>query len=190
MKQTTFLLWALPLVAGCFSAGPVRQAPVNWTIEMRAAPVTAAAEAKWGVARLSQVAVRAPFDGTHLAVRRRDGSIAFDPANVFAAAPSALLRGAAQDAAAASGLFARVVPATSAAGTKTLIEVMVDELALDCRVEGARIATVVLTVTLVDARDVVAVASGEGTMPAGGGDYSAAFSSAFAAAMAEALKKL
>ena len=57
-------------------------------------------------------------------------------------------------------------------------------------VEGARIATVALTVTLVDARDVVAVASGEGTMPAGGGDYSAAFSSAFAAAMAEALKKL
>ncbi len=190
MRRIKLLIWALPLVAGCFSAGPARKAPVNWTIEMRAAPVTAEAAAKWGVARLSQVAVRAPFDSTHLAVLRRDGSLAFDPANVFAAAPSALLRGAAQDAAAASGLFVCVVPATSAAGTKTLIEVTVDELALDCRVEGARIATVALTVTLVDARDVVAVASGEGTKPAGAGDYSAAFSAAFAEAMAAALKKL
>lgn len=190
MRRIKLLIWALPLVAGCFSAGPARKAPVNWTIALDATPVTAAAEPTWNVARLAQVTVRAPFDSTHLAVLRKDGSLAFDPANVFAAAPSALLRGAAQDAAAASGRFARVVPPTSAAATQTLIEVTVNRLALDCRVEGTRIATVALTVTLLDARAVAAVASGEGTKPAGAGDYSAAFSAAFAEAMAAALKKL
>ena len=78
----------------------------------------------------------------------------------------------------------------SSASTKTLLEVTVNRLALDCRVAGARLATVELTVTLVDTRTVVAVASGEGTAPTGTGDYSAAFSSAFTAAMTAALKRL
>ena len=190
MKPVQTLAVLLPLVAGCFSAGPRPQAPVNWTIETRAVPVVAAVEPKWGVTRLAQVAVRAPYDGAHLAVLRADGSIAFDPANAFASAPSALLRGAAQDAAESSGLFARVVGPASSASTKTLLAVTVNRLALDCRVAGARLAIVELTVTLVDARTVVAVASGEGTAPTGTGDYSAAFSSAFTAAMTAALKRL
>ena len=126
-----------------------------------AVAVVAAVEPKWGVTRLAQVAVRAPYDGAHPAVLRADGWVACDPANAFASAPSALLRGAAQDAAESSGLFARVVGPASSASTKTLLEVTVNRLALDCRGADARLATVALTVRRLFRRVLVCLHGGD-----------------------------
>lgn len=181
-------LCAVLALTGCLSSAP--KAPVNWTVEPSAAAVPRVQSQKYGTVRVAQVAVRAPYDGLRLAVLRRDGSVAFDPFNSFASSPSALLRGAAQDVAAASGLFGCVLHQTSSAAAPHVLEVTVTRLALDCRVEGSRIATVELAATLVGGRDVVGVARGAGTSPAGAGDYTAAFSSAFTSAMSEALSKL
>lgn len=170
------------------SAAP--KAPANWTIEPRAASVFSAAAAKWGTVRLASVSVRAPYDGQRLAVLRADGSIAFDAFNTFAAAPAALLRGAARDIAEGSGLFTRVVPATSSAAAPHSLEIGVTRLALDCRTEGARRAMCEITVLLLSGRDIVGAARGVGEMPAGAGNYSEAFSAAFTAALSEALGKL
>jgi len=181
-------LCAVPAIAGCLSGAP--KASVNWTVEPSASAVARAQAPKYGAVRVAQVQVRAPYDGLRLAVLRRDGSVAFDAFNSFAASPSALLRGAAQDVAEASGVFGCVLHQTSSAAAPHVLEVTVTRLALDCRVEGARIATVELAATLVGGRDVVGVARGAGTFPAGSGDYTAAFSAAFSAAMSEALGKL
>ena len=179
---------AVPALAGCLSSAP--KAPVNWTIEPVAATVPRVQAQKYGAVRVAQVSVRAPYDGLRLAVLRRDGSVAFDSFNSFASSPSALLRGAAQDVAEASGLFKEVVHQSSSAAAPHVLEVTVTRLALDCRVEGARVATVELTVCLVGGREVVGTARGAGTTPAGSGDYTAAFSSAFTSAMSDALRKL
>jgi len=181
-------LCAVPALAGCLSSAP--KAPVNWTVEPVATAVERAQAQKYGAVRVAQVSVRAPYDGLRLAVLRRDGSVAFDPFNSFASSPSALLRGAAHDVAEASGLFGCVLHQASSAAAPFVLEVTVTRLALDCRVEGSRTASVELTATLVGGRDVVDVARGAGTSPAGAGDYTAAFSSAFTSAMSEALRKL
>lgn len=178
----------LALVAGCLGSAP--QAPVNWTIETEAKSVAKAAEAKFGVVRVSQVVVRAPYDGVRLAVLRRDGSIAFDPFNAFASTPSLLLKGAACDVVAGSGLFSGVVAAGSSASAANALEITVTRLALDCKVDGARNAVVEVSATLLAGREVASVAKGAGSMPSGDGDYSAAFSAAFTKALSEALLKL
>ena len=103
MKPVQLLAVLLPLVAGCFSAGPRPQAPVNWTIETRAVPVVAAVEPKWGVTRLAQVAVRAPYDGAHLAVLRAAASCAVGAANRSDSERCGVWRGAVQGAAVSSG---------------------------------------------------------------------------------------
>ena len=174
------------LVAGCLSSGP--RPAVNWTVE--SLPVTAAAAPKWGVVRVAQVNVRAPYDGVRFAVLRPDGSIAFDAYNAFAASPAAILRGTACDIMAASGLFTRVLPSSSAAAADVSVEITVERLAVDCRVKGARHAVVSLAVRLLKGREVVSSATGEGSLPAAAGGYTAAFSSAFNRALSEALKRL
>ena len=178
----------LPLLAGCLGSAP--QAPVNWTIETEATSVTRATAAKFGVVRVSQVVVRAPYDGVRLAVLRRDGSIAFDPFNAFASTPSLLLKGAACDVVAGSGLFSGVLAAGSSASAANSLEITVTRLALDCKVDGARNAVVEVSAVLLAGREIVAVVKGAGSMPSGDGNYSAAFSSAFTKALSEALQKL
>ena len=63
-------------------------------------------------------------------------------------------------------------------------------LALDCRAEGRREASVALVMTLVRGRSVVASSKAEASAPLEGGNFSAAFSRAFGDAALAALKSL
>lgn len=189
--------------AGCISPAPPPAA--NWAVEfwrakelggvetqgiaapVEDAPANAASARK--TARIAAVTVRAPYDGMRIAVLRDDGTIAFDPYNSFASAPSSMLRGAAQDCAEASGLFERVLPANSFAAADLSLEIVVTKLALDCRKDGRRDACVALALLAADGREALADAEGAGRASAGDGDYSAAFSRAFAKAMKDALGK-
>ena len=111
--------------------------------------------------------VRSPYDGCRLVVARPDGSLAFDSFNAFAASPPQLLKGPVLDALAASGRFKAVVGPSSST--------VVDGISL----------------TLLGAsREIVGRATGVGVADAADGKYTAAFSSAFDAAMAEALAAL
>ena len=188
MKITSLFAAVLPLTAGCLGSAP--RAAVNWTIEAEPAKVVAAETAKWGAVRVTQVNVRAPYDGTRFVILRANGSVAYDSYNTFAASPSALLRGVCHDTLAASGLFKQVLPSASAAAAELAIEVSVERLAIDCRERDSRTASVALSVRLVKDRAVIGSAVGEGTCPAAGGAYTAAFSSAFNRALSEALKLL
>ncbi|MDY3229147.1 MAG: hypothetical protein SOW92_05785 [Kiritimatiellia bacterium] len=188
MKKRLSLLALAAVLTGCMSPAP--KAPSCWTVALDPVPIFAAATPKFGVTRLSQVTVRAPFDGSRLAVLRHDGSIAFDPFNSFAAQPAALLRGTAQDVLAASGLFRQVLHGTSTAQASLGVEIVVTRLALDCTKKGARKAVVGLTLVMMDGRSVTASCVGEGSAKADDGNFSAAFSSAFTAALAGALSKL
>ena len=162
---------------------------MEWRPE-RAFAAPGAAKAAAPTVRLAQVGVRAPFDGRQFAVLRPDGSVAFDPFNAFAAHPAALIRGAAEDALAASGAFSHVVAANSPASARFELEVSVTRLALDCTAEGRRDAVVSLSCALIEGRRAVAAAHGEGASPTADGDYSAAFSRAFSSAVASAVAAL
>lgn len=170
---------------GCFSTGV--KTPKNWVVEWRRATMPVGGEKqKYGTARLSSVVVRAPYDTTRLAVLRADGTVAFDPYNIFAASPAIVMRGAAEDVLRASGVFGRVVPAASQASADVVVEVVVTTLALDCREEGKREALVTLNATLLDGRKIISSVSCEGRAATTSGDFSAAFSLAFAQALTRA----
>ena len=79
-----------------------------------------------------------------------------------------------------------VVSATS----DLAMEIVVTRLALDCRAEGRRDASVALAVALVGGRSVVSTARGEASAPVGEGDFSAAFSKAFEEALLGAVRSL
>lgn len=187
MRLTVALLGAVAL-AGCLSPAP--KAPVSWTVSIAGAKGAAVMERKWDVVRVSRVEVRAPYDGRSLAVLRPDGSLAFDSFNAFAATPASILVGAAVDALSASGAAASVIGPHSIASAQMSMEVTVTRLALDCRKDGARDASVALSIALLDGRRLVSVAEAEGGAATPDGNYSAAFSSAFGKAFAEALKRL
>lgn len=175
--------------AGCLGTGP--KAPANWTIEIARAGAAAPAGGSGAglpAVRVASVGVRPPYDGTRLAVLRPDGSIAFDSFNVFAAPPAQILRGTVQDALEAAG--AQTVAANSQAQAAASVEAVVTRIALDCREKDRRDAVVELTLALVEGRRVKASAKGEGRAGTDGGDYSAAFSRAFASAMEAAVQKL
>ena len=189
-KRVLFILAAATLAAGCL--GPAPKAPTYWTVGPIEAKVVCADEPKWEAVRLSRLEVRAPYDAQRLAVLRPDGTIAFDPENSFAAAPAALLGGAAFDVLSASGMASSAVAAHSAATGANLLEVTVTRFALDCRMSGSRKALVALTAVLVDGRKgrVLSATRAEASEDAAHGNYTSAFSSAFAKAMADALKDL
>jgi len=187
MNTKLIPLLLFPLFVGCVSSAPV--APVNWTIAFGRADASAKFERFGDSVRISTVDVRAPYAGQRLAVLRKDGTIAFDNFNAFAGSPSLLIRGAAFDAVQASGMFDKVLPSGTAAKTEYTIEIVVTELALDCRTEGKRTARVEFALLLLRERDIVATAFGAGGAEAGG-DYSVAFSTAFARAMNDALGKI
>ena len=117
-------------------------------------------------ARVASVAVCAPYGGQRIAVLRPNGSIAFDPSNSFAASPSAILKDA---------LVSR--------GGRGAVTVR--RLALDCRAKGRRSALVELEMSLGER-----TAKGEASVPTPDGNYTAAFSSAFSRAFAQARKEL
>lgn len=178
----------LPLIAltGCLS--PIKPPEVSeWTLH----PETLADRvntAKYGVTRLSSVQVRSPYDVRSFAVLRADSSFAFDPYNHFAAIPSQLLKGVAQDELAASGRFEAVVASTSVASASHVLELTVTDLRLDCSAateeNPSQIATVALSALVLDRdRKIVASGSGSGNSSVEDGDFGTAFSKAFAAAV-------
>ena len=189
-----FAFASLLALAGCLTTSAPSVA--TWTVEFASEVASSAASAvpkegaPRGSVRVSQVAVRAPYDAKSIAVLRANGSLAFDPYNQFAALPSALLKGAFQDALQTCGDFPTSVAATSRLATDLAAELTVTRLALDCRAEGTRAAVVELTILLVKDRALYASAQGAGVADAADGDYSKAFSKAFSQAVAEAAKKL
>jgi len=188
MKIRLLPLAVLPVLAGCLSPAP--KAPTNWTIDFERAAPCAKLAPLGGSVRISSVDVRAPYSGQRLAVLRPDGTVAFDAFNVFASSPSQLLSGAAVDVVRASGRFDDVLPIGTVAKTQYAMEIVVTQLALDCRGEGARTARVACTLLLLRDRVALAGVCGAGAEETSAGDYSAAFSTAFARAMADALGKL
>ena len=178
---------ALPMVSGCLSSSV--QPVSRWTIDYRAGGKYAAA-VRYGVARVSQVSVRAPYDGDGMSVLRADGSVAADAYNLFAASPSQLLRGVVFDALSASGLFAFVVNGSSAVASDVSVELLVTRLALDCRGDGdaGRAARAEIVLRLVEPRGKLMKALvAAGTADAADGNYGRAFSAAVSRALEKAL---
>ena len=185
-------LWtvaALALAAGgCL--GPVEVSRSAWVVESVVKPHAAVAPLFEGDVKVMSVSVRPPYDGERIAVLRPDGTVAFDPLNVFAASPARMLAGPAADGLFSAGLFGRAFTAYSSAKTRYGLDMEVSKLALDCRDKGSRTATVELSATLLDGRECVAVGFGRGTCATDDGDYSAAFSDAFSAAFEAACRNL
>ncbi len=176
-------------LGGCISSAP--RAADNWTIEfLRTVEGADGDDKRLPGVRISHVTVRAPYDGTRLAVMRANGSLAFDSYNAFAAAPGQLLRGAVQDAVEASGVFSSVYAANSSALCDMTLETTVTRLALDCRKEGRRDAVVELTLVLLKGREAVCTTRAEGKAASGDGDYSAAFSRALGKAVRSAMDEM
>ena len=67
-------------------------------------------------------------------------------------------------------------------------QVVVTDLSLDCREKGSRIARVSISIAVIENREIRKFLDGSGSADAASGDYSAAFSEAFANAVSDALK--
>lgn len=184
----------LPAFAGCFSMTATPVARTEWNVA-GGARETLTAEPKFGVTRLSQIVVRAPYDVRNFAVERADLSTAFDPYNLFASAPAQLLKGAVHDHLAESGLFKAVVSSSSAANADAVAEVTITELKLQSGEEATssdRLDAVVELSILVlnEKRVIIASAKGSGRIDAKSAPYSTAFSKALSVAMVKAMKDL
>lgn len=190
--NTVMALAAAIALAGCLGSHP--KAPTFWTVDAESIAIAVeSGGAKGGVvpARVAEVKVRPPWDVAKLAVRRADGSVAFDPFNAFAARPEALLKGPAEDVLASTG---RYDVNAAMVGTNVTFNVVVTRLDLDCREEGVRKAEVALTL-VANRREghgapSTSAAKGSASVDARAGDYSTAFSRAFTAALNDALKDL
>ena len=178
----TFTL-ALALAAGCLVSAPPQ--PKSWVVSAPRKPSLEMNVTK--VARLGSLSVAAPYDKPAMAVRRKDGSLAFDAYNVFATSPSSLLRAPLAVMLSENGRFGRILPSSSTARTGTTVEAVVNDLSLDCREEGRRIARVSLSLAIVENREVKEFLDGEGEADVAEGDYSAAFSAAFEKAVSTAM---
>ena len=188
MKALVLVPAVLVFASGCIGAAP--KAPKKWSVEWSRLVFDRSDLAELPPVKLMSVDVRAPYGGTNMPVLRADGSIAFDSFNAFAAPPASLLKGAAFDALESSCAFERVVSGASAVRTPLSIEVYVKKLALDCRKEEHRDATVALTLVLTSNMSVVASSSAEATVPVTDGNFASAFSSAFSEAMLSAVGRL
>ena len=186
MKKLIFLV-LLPAFAGCFSSSPIPVA--HWPVGY-VGSVSSERSENLGIGRVSQVVVREPYNAEGISVLRANGTVEHDPYNEFAALPSTLLRGALLDAMAASGKFKTVVNGSSATRASSTVEMMVTTLALDCRKPGERRAVVTIILRVLKAGEIVSLQKGEGTADAADGNYGAAFSKAFSAALAAALTRL
>ena len=180
------LVSALMMAGGCLVSAPPQ--PKSWVVSAPRKPTADLSVAK--VARLGSLSVAAPYDKPALAVRRKDGSIAFDAYNVFATTPSSLLRAPLATLLEGGGTFGRILPSSSTARTGTTVEAVVNDLFLDCREEDRRIARVSLSLAVVENREVKDFLDGEGEADVADGDYSAAFSAAFEKAISSALATL
>ena len=184
---------ALLLCAGCLSSSV--EPPKTWTVTPTdARPPAVAPAGAFSVTRQGAITVTAPFDSASFVVRRADGSVARDAYNAFASPPSALLRAAVRARLEADGRFGRIVPQSSSATADVQVEVLVRDLSLDCTEAERRTARAAVSIDVLragrGARMVILSGDGAGTGDAAKGDYSAAFSQAFDAALVDALKAL
>ena len=192
---------ALFLCAGCLSSSV--SPPKAWTVNPEyAKPSVAPRAVEYSVARQGAVTVMPPCDSVSFVVRRKDGSIAHDPYNVFISPPSSLLRAAVRARLEADGRFGRVMPQSSVASADVLVEVLVRDLSLDCTVPDRCMAHAAVSIDVLradrGARTVILSGDGDsrddktdgdvGVVK--NGDYTAAFSQAFDAALAKALANL
>lgn len=185
MKSLAFV--SLFAVAGCLSASDSKT--VFWPVDYEKTGEVAAA-AKYQVARMSSVVVRAPYGDNRLAVLLPNGSIAFDDLNEYASSPAMLAKGIAGDAMRASGLFKSVIGSSSSVVADVAVEVVVTRLALDCREAGLRKALADVKVRLVENGRLVAAADGSGVVDAGDGRYGVAFTKAVSSAFDSAFSAL
>lgn len=186
--KTAFYLAVTAAFCGCLSSVP--PAPKKWHVtEIKGEMPKITAVRKPSV-KISRVDVRPPYDGTALAVLRADGSIAFDPCNAFASTPERLLSGAVFDALESAGFADVVLDSKSSVASPLKLEVTVTRLALDCRTEGRREASVAVMLRLCESRRVISTSRGEAVAPTADADYTKAFSTAFTRSMSEALKRL
>jgi len=184
------LLAVLPLSVLCGCLSPVSLPSVShWLIEYRDPPAVAGSP-RYGVVRLVQAQVEQPYSGDQMVVLRKDGTVAFDAYNVFAAPASALLRGVGCSALRSSGLFSDVIGASSGAAAEISAEIVVSRLAIDCRQEDSRRTVAEVLVRLLSGRGIVATATGDGSADASDGDYGVAFSKALSTALSSALSKM
>jgi ABC-type uncharacterized transport system auxiliary subunit len=142
------------------------------------------------VARLGSITVAAPYDRLALAVKRADGSIAFDAYNVFAASPSALLRAPLAALIEDDGRFGRVLSSVSTVRANSTLEAVVTDLSLDCTSENKREAKVSISIAVIENREIKMFLDGKGVADAASGNYSNAFSEAFSQAVYDALKSV
>lgn len=180
MTRIAILLAALAL-AGCLGSHP--KEPSFWTVEAVEASVSARRTDAQVKAKLGEVDVRSPYDGSRFAILRADGSLAFDPYNSFAARLPALLKGITKDVLAKT-LGADFTATSSKAEVRYDLEV--ERFALDCRSEGTRIASVTLTLVEISRSGEARAAKGKATASAADGNYTKAFSQAFADALTSA----
>ena len=182
------LLLVLVCLAGCLGGRPPE--PRRWNIQaLEAGEEVAAKSPIWDVVRVARLEVAAPYDGLRLAVRRADGSLAFDSRNVFAASPSTLLRVPTRDILLRSGKCRAVTSANSPVKATVGLEIVVDTLALDCRKENECSAEVSLSVTLVEGRELVRTVKSAASV-AVQKDFTASFSRAYSEALSKALDEL
>lgn len=171
------------VTGGCILSSPPK--PKSWVVTAQRKPAAEVSVSK--SARLGMLSVAAPYDKPALTVRRSDGSVAFDSYNVFATSPSVLLRAPLTALLEGDGRFGRVLPTSSSAKVDSTLEAVVNDLALDCREEGKRTARVSISLVVMENREVKMILDGEGAADAEAGDYSAAYSEAFANAVSTAL---
>lgn len=183
LKASAMMVALVLETVGCLTSAPPQ--PKNWIISAPRKPSAEITVTK--ASRLGSLSVAAPYDKPALAVKRADGSIAFDAYNVFATSPSALLRAPLSALLENDGRFGSILSAVSAARADSTLEAVVTDLSLDCREEGHHTARVALSLAVIENREVKMFLDGEGSADAATGDYSAAFSEAFAKAVAAAL---
>lgn len=184
MKVLSAAALSVLLFSGCLTSAP--PPPKSWMVTASRNSNSELAVDR--VARLGSITVAAPYDRPALAVKRTDGSIAFDAYNVFASSPSALLRAPLAALLEDYGRFGRVLPSASTARSHSTLEVVVTDLSLDCREKDRRIARVSISIAVIENREIRKFLDGSGSADAASGDYSAAFSEAFANAVSDALK--
>lgn len=186
MKKSIVFFLA-PVLSGCLTASTPKVS--QWILEYEGAARTAQV-AKYDVGRVSQVLVRSPYNEVGIAVLKTDGSVAFDPYNEYAANPTAMLKGMVSDAMNASGIFGSVVNASSSVKSSAMVEAFFTRLALDCRKDGLRQASVAVIVRILGPDERAEIAKGEGVADAMDGSFGAALSVAASTALRSAFDQL
>lgn len=187
MTRKTIFVAVLPVLAGCLSVSSPEIS--HWPIEYLGRPKTSQ-KTPFGVGRVAQVVVRAPYNAEGLVVMRANGTVEIDPLNEFVAPPVAILKGAVADAMEASGKFSAVVNASSSVNATTSVEVLLVRMALDCRREGERKAVADVVVRVLKDGEILAIERADGSADASNGNFGEAFSMAVSMALASAFGQL